>query len=215
MKNRMIGGMAAILLIMVGSVAWFAADESYVLNIKAHLEPALDVDAHGFWDLGIVFPQEKFSTEITVKLSESFKAETNVTGVAYDIDCKNKTTAPNADAIPLCEWLSVTGSVVGGDPIPDGVLACAKGEKTCRLGPFNLGTSQNFEHLWVIHIDTPNCLDAHQKAPTLNDVDCGTTGVDMESEVNIIRGAISRIADKEPCLKSNEFFDNDCEDPGP
>ena len=91
MRKRMLTALAAIGLIIVASVAWFAADESYVLNIKAHLEPALTVEGNGFWDLGTVFPQEKFSAPITVTLSASFKTEDNVTGVAYDIDCQNKT----------------------------------------------------------------------------------------------------------------------------
>lgn len=215
MRKRMLTALAAMGIIVAG-VVWFAADESYVLNIQAHLEPALTVEGNGNWDLGTVFPQEKFSANITVRLSDSFKTESNVTGVAYDIDCQNKTVNPNANAVPLCEWLTVTGTI-SGTSTSIGILDCDKGQKECDAGPFNLSTAQNVTHLWIVHVDTPDCEDAHQKFPSNNDVDCdpdgdptnGIQGVDMESEISIIRGAISGVA-KVPCTKQDVNFP-DCD----
>ncbi len=45
------------MLAIVSGAIWFAAEESYVLNIKAELSTALDVTPHGDWNLGVVYSQ--------------------------------------------------------------------------------------------------------------------------------------------------------------
>lgn len=74
-------GLLAVVLV-AALVPSFAAFEAHNINVRAHIENAIDVDPAEI-DFGVVFPQERLSREFGVSLSESFRAQTRVTDVFY------------------------------------------------------------------------------------------------------------------------------------
>src|SRR3972149_8912638 len=102
MRKKLGLSMLTVGIIAIG-VLLFSAFESYLLNIRAHVDTALEVYPHGSWDLGNVFPEEDFDLELKVATSKSFRAEANVNSVGYVIRCTAKGTALN-----LCTNISVS-----------------------------------------------------------------------------------------------------------
>lgn len=159
MKKRLILAIGGLVAILMG-VAMFAAFESHQINIEAHVEKATFLETTQI-DLGTVFPQENlivgcFATApdggpatglqediITpigpadcpvIRLSHSFKAQTRVNDVHYDVFWVDKPCIPlPGDGDPettgdtkKCEGVSEADIVT--DPV--------SGERTIPGGPF-------------------------------------------------------------------------------
>lgn len=88
MKKKIALGLAAI-VVVVGGIAAMSAYEAHVINVTAHIENALAVNAEAL-DFGTVFPQEYLTRDFTITLSESFMAEDRADDVEYVINQKTK-----------------------------------------------------------------------------------------------------------------------------
>ncbi|MDH4140931.1 MAG: hypothetical protein OEV43_10230 [Coriobacteriia bacterium] len=79
------------LLALVLLLPLFAAFEAHIVNVKAHIENALEVTPKEI-DFGVVFPQESLDATFTVALSESFMYESQdrVKDVTYELHQKRK-----------------------------------------------------------------------------------------------------------------------------
>ena len=87
MKKILLGLLAIV--VVVGGVAGLSAFEAHIINVTAHIENALSLDAYGI-DFGTVFPQEYVEKPFTISLSQSFKDETDVASVSYELIQKDK-----------------------------------------------------------------------------------------------------------------------------
>jgi len=188
MRKRLATVGLTIGLIAVG-VMLFSAFESYVLNIRAHVAPALTVFPHGSWDLGNVFPEEEFSQDVKVGVSKSFQAEENVNSVDYVITCKPK----DASIISLCSNFDVQ---------VDGLTA----------GPFpivgNVDRVEFKEHVYSLNWQVPDCEGANQNPQEPNGlvIECGKQGVGVAAEININVTDINRKTVKQPDAKDPKQF---------
>ncbi len=90
------GALIAVLLLL----PLFAAFEAHVINVKAHIENALDVSP-GHIDLGAVFPQETLEATFAVALSESFLGTSRTVDVEYRITQELK---PIPDSSPPANY---------------------------------------------------------------------------------------------------------------
>jgi len=172
-------------IIAVG-IMMFSAFESYVLNIRAHVAPALTVFPHGSWDLGNVFPEEQLSHDVKVGVSKSFQAEENVDSVDYVVSCKVK----NATTLDLCPYFSPT---VDGVPIDFPFLG-------------NVDRLINKEDVFGLNWQVPDCAGTHQLDPTALDIPCGKQGIDVASLINIQVTDINRNTVKQPDAKEPKQF---------
>lgn len=95
MRRVLVGLMAIALLVPV-----FAAFEAHVINVKAHIENALEVEPKEI-DFGVVFPQERLASDFTVRLSESFMRQDRANDVHYKVvqRRKPKTTYQKLDVV--------------------------------------------------------------------------------------------------------------------
>ena len=94
-KKKALALVGALIMIAL-MLPLFAAFEAHVINVKAHIENALDVSlAH--IDFGAVFPQETLDASFTVALSESFKGTSRTVDVEYMISQELK---PIPDSSP-------------------------------------------------------------------------------------------------------------------
>ena len=102
-KGLLIFGAVAI---AIAVVPLFAAFEAHIINVTAHIENALSVDATPI-DFGTVFPQEYIDDEnITIALSDSFLDADRVDDVEYVIKqkpkCKRTELCPPVGVDPDC-----------------------------------------------------------------------------------------------------------------
>ena len=88
MNKKILISVGAIIAGIAGVVA-MSAYEAHVINVTAHIENALFVDATPI-EFGTVFPQEYLEEELTIQLSGSFLAENRVDDVQYIIKQKPK-----------------------------------------------------------------------------------------------------------------------------
>src|SRR3990172_10011217 len=86
--------LGAIALTLV-ALPLFSAFEAHVINVTATIENALSVPIKAI-DFGTVFPQERLDQTFSVRLSDSFKAETRVDDIDYFIRQKPKCWDGNA-----------------------------------------------------------------------------------------------------------------------
>ncbi len=141
---------AVALVLVLSGIATVAAYESHLINVKAHVENALDVDTTE-WDMETVFPQELFWENRSIVLSTSAIAELG-TGVSGDLDevefeiwaeCKpvpaGTTVVPSGDYYAwIGEWLwvGVTDAAISGESGAQSALSTLDwvGEQTCTCG---------------------------------------------------------------------------------
>ena len=160
MKKRILLVLGAMLAILAGGI-WFAAEESYVLNIKATLSTALDVNPAGDWNIGVVYAQQKYDAPLTVGLSASAKADPNLSSVAYEIGCQKPNSIGNGTSasgpVSLCPYISLVGQSSG---LPS--LNLTEKDNAFVSGSIALTLGTN-NHDWLIQIDPPTCI-AQKKA---------------------------------------------------
>ena len=84
-KKKALGVFGGLIIIAL-LLPLFAAFEAHVINVKAHIENALEVSPQHI-DFGTVFPQETMEATFTIALSESFMdtSQTRVNDVEYKI----------------------------------------------------------------------------------------------------------------------------------
>ncbi len=92
-------------------VPLFAAFEAHVINVKAHIENALEVSPKEV-DFGVVFPQEELTADFRVGLSESFMAQDRVNDVFYRLVQRRKPKTPS-DKLDVVFSFDLTGSMGG------------------------------------------------------------------------------------------------------
>jgi len=102
MNKKILLGLGALVALVAG-VATISAYEAHVINVTAHIENALSVDAKELL-FGTVFPQEYLTRDFNITLSQSFMAEPTADDVNYVIAQKPKPGYPNS----LCPFLSKT-----------------------------------------------------------------------------------------------------------
>ncbi len=159
--------LAALMLVSSG-VAAVSAYEAHVINVKAHVENAMEVRATAI-DFGTVFPEEWWIKEFTLGTSNSFCAGTQqrVTKIDYSIWVEWK-PIPGTAPVEYYPWL--------GDALYVGIDVLAAQPKAADLVPVGgpppgaPGTSA----LWVM--DAP--IPLHKKAP-YNFNDTITVGLDV------------------------------------
>ena len=106
--KRILLVVAAIAAVATAAV-WFAAQESYVTTVKATVATGLNVSTHGSQNYGLLFPQEVRFGSMNVEINTKAKADGNLTGVQYFIDCNDGPDAGNASSICPNLTLNPTG----------------------------------------------------------------------------------------------------------
>ncbi len=191
MKKRLAALVATLILIALG-VMLFAAFESYVLNIRAHVETALDVNPHGTWNLGTVYPEEDFFTKTFVKLSTSAQADPNLLGVSYAASCHSKPIGNTAVVVVAlanaCPFITFDNQAVARTFVCTADSAGVVPDP-CQLGTFSLDHSAN-QQGWGIDFHVPDCHNAHQKDPGVPEIACP---LDVSADFNIRVLGITRI----------------------
>jgi len=173
MRKRMLLGLAAIGVIVIAGAAWFAATESYVLNVKARVATSMTVTPHGTLDWGTVFNQKTRTTHVTISLSTAALAEMNkrcpgapdpvtgepttvpcpnLTGVQYDIGCKGDAKVPR----------SATNAIADDNICPYITFSNVTG----AVGSTQKLTAANNPRRHNISFSAPPCADASQQSPT-------------------------------------------------
>ena len=210
MKKRILLVLGAMLAIVAGGI-WFAAEESYVLNIKATLSTALDVTPHGDWNLGVVYAQQKYDADLAVELSSSAKADPNLSSVAYNVGCNKPSPIGNgtsaAGPVSLCPYISI----IDNDPensLPGQNLA----EKDNSFVSGNIGlTVQTQPHLWKIQVDPPTCVsqkDPEKQSPV--EGSCDQDNPLFLAGVVFVQLAAVNQSEKVPCEKKDPNFNSGC-----
>jgi len=87
----------------------FAAFEAHVINVKAHIENALEVQPEEI-DFGVVFPQERRTADFRVGLSDSFMAQDRVNDVHYKLVQRRKPKA-TYESLDVVLAFDLTGSM--------------------------------------------------------------------------------------------------------
>lgn len=189
MRKKLGLGLLTVGLIALG-VLLFSAFESYVLNVRAHVAPALNVFPHGTWDLGNVFPEEDFVLEIQVGVSKSFQAEPNVRSLSYAIGC-----TPRNEVTPsICQ--NITWDVDGQH------LGRLRGQNAHR----DSLDKEDKEDVYRLNFVVPDCVDAHQKEEVEKELPCGMQGIDVASSISVRVLDINRIRTKQPEPKAPQQF---------
>ena len=184
-KKLVVLGLTAGIIAM--GALLFAAFESYVLNINAHVEPALNVFPHGQWNLGNVFPEEDFTVDVKVGVSKSFQAEDNVTSVSYVVNCQAKA----GGALNICNAIKVSQD--------SSLLALPWTDSVNR--------TNDKEDVYNLNFIVPDCIGASQKeAEVAKEIDCGKQGIDVSAAFSIRVLDINRNDDKEPEPKQEKQY---------
>lgn len=143
--RRVLIGLVAIALL----VPLFAAFEAHVINVKAHIENALQVEPKEI-DFGVVFPQERLQRNFSVGLSESFMRQERVNDVHYRLTQKRKpkTTYKSLDVVLAFD---LSGSM-GGE------IAAAKAKSAEIIDGLKL-VSPDLKVGVMTHVDYPGFYD--------------------------------------------------------
>ncbi len=154
---------AAVAAVATAAV-WFAAQESYVTSVKATVGTGLNVTSHGSQNYGLVFGQEVRRGSMNVEINAKAKADRNLTGVNYRIDCNDLSFWDAADVFrpdpnSICPNLTI--SPFGAQKLcvlhPDG----APVDNLCGPGPTGFRQSDLIQWTFV----APDCEGAAQKKP--------------------------------------------------
>ena len=193
--------MKRILLVLaaIGALAttavWFAAQESYVTTVTATVGTSLNVSSHGSQNYGLLFGQEERIGSMFVEINAKAKADRNLTGVQFEIDCNDGPSGTFSSTI--CPNLTVS---------PFGFQKL----QTCvSLGlPPACGTqSQLIQWTFV----APDCEGAAQKKPAgVKTVGCSqsqnwTLSGAVSVDVTGYQGDIKELVCNK---KTNSYFDN-------
>ena len=228
MRKRIVAILAAMGIIALG-IAWFAGEESYVLDVKAKLSTALDVSPHGNWDLGTVYGQQKIDTPLVVHLSASAKADENLSSVAYVIGCNKPVPSGDGTAatgpVSICPYVELKdndNNSVLTDPstcvlVPGGptLTKCNSFES----GSIGLSLAENIDtaisptvptggqpgHVWKIQINPPTCVsqkNLNKQTPVQGSCDQDTP-LFMRGGIFVRLGTIERAVVKQPCDKKD------------
>lgn len=142
--RRALIGLVAIALL----VPMFAAFEAHVINVKAHIENALQVEPKEI-DFGVVFPQERLQRDFCVGLSESFMRQERATDVAYRLVQKRKPAAYEKLDVVLA--FDLTGSMADD-------LAAAEAEADAIIDALDAITP-SLQVGVMSHVDYPGYYD--------------------------------------------------------
>ncbi|MEE8471785.1 MAG: hypothetical protein V3S82_01315, partial [Dehalococcoidia bacterium] len=84
MKGILLG--LSVLVLVLSGVAAVSAYEAHLINVTAHVENAMTVDTAAI-DYGTMFPEEWYTTDFHVTVSESFceETQTRVSKIDYSI----------------------------------------------------------------------------------------------------------------------------------
>lgn len=153
MKKTLLMSVAALVMVVSG-VAAVSAYEAHIVNVSAHVENALGVSGPtatqgGEWLGATVFPEEWLTANITISLSDSFKLQSRVTMVDYELYAERKSEGDPpplwlGDAMylivdPPAGWDATTAgaAVIGDDPgaIPNVVGPIVSGNLTTGSDP--------------------------------------------------------------------------------
>ena len=192
--------MKRILLVLaaIGALAttavWFAAQESYVTTVTAKVGTSLNVSAHGSQNYGLVFGQEERIGSMLVEINTKAKADRNLTGVQFDVDCNDGPSGTFSSTI--CPNLTI--SPFGAQKL----VTCAS-----QNLPLGCGTqSQLIQWTFV----APDCEGAAQKKPAdVKTVGCSqdqnwTLSGAVSIDVNGYQGDIKELV----CNKKTNTFVN-------
>ena len=219
MRKRIVAILAAMGIIALG-IAWFAGEESYVLDVKAKLSTALDVSPHGNWDLGTVYAQQKYDTPLVVHLSASAKADPNLSSVQYVIGCNKPVPAGDGTRaegpVSICPYVELqdddNNSVLAAgcsatqgpkcNSFESGFIGLTKAANT-DTDPVG-GVAGQPGHVWKIQINPPTCVS--QKNPNKQTPVDGSC--DQDNPLFMRGGIFIRLnaptaSDKQPCDKKN------------
>ena len=94
----------AALMLVVSGVAAVSAYEAHVVNVKAHVENALQVTATEL-DFGVVFPEEWLSQHFDVEFSSSWADQTRVSNVDFQVWAEDKVLDDTAPQVTYYPWL--------------------------------------------------------------------------------------------------------------
>jgi hypothetical protein len=111
MKKRIALLLGTAMLVAVGA-AMFAAYESHLIDVKAHVEKATYVSPSEV-DFGTALMQATYDKTMTIHLSDSFLTQTTFTNAEYSIYCDEKPQAESAHDGNITPFIVLTG--------PDGV----------------------------------------------------------------------------------------------
>ena len=185
------------LVVVAGGMAALSAYEAHVINVTAHIENALSVDAYEI-DFGTVFPQEYVEKYFTISLSDSFLKEDRVDDVDYIIAQKPKCkiwsvqdpTVCKVYYENLCSFLSKLnieededeGDFENDDDADSyyqegGVGVCSPPDKPCCIGP-----DEASGRLAKSEFDTEDSWTIDLKVPPIK----GTVGQDWPEDCPII-----------------------------
>jgi len=110
MEKRILLSVAAIIALAIGVVG-MSAFEAHVINVTAHIENALAVNTTPI-NFGTVFPQEYLTNAFTINLSDSFKGQTRLDDVNYNIVQKPKPKGDRDAIITFCDTPASPGNGV-------------------------------------------------------------------------------------------------------
>jgi hypothetical protein len=88
MKKRILLLLGTVMVVAVG-VASFAAFESHLINVKAHVEKATYVTPDEV-DFGVTLMQASYDKDMQIHLSASFLEQSRYTNAEYSIYCDEK-----------------------------------------------------------------------------------------------------------------------------
>ena len=94
----------AALMLVVSGVAAVSAYEAHVVNVKAHVENALQVSAAEL-DFGVVFPEEWLNQHFDVIFSSSWYDQTRVTEVDFQVWAEDKVLDDTVTPVTYYPWL--------------------------------------------------------------------------------------------------------------
>lgn len=150
--RKVLIGLAVVALL----VPMFAAFEAHTINVKAHIENALQVSPKEI-DFGVAFPQELLEANFTVGLSDSFMQQDRVNDVHYRLVQQRKPKTPS-DKLDVVFSFDLTGSM-------GGYINDAKANAAAICADLKL-VSPDLRIGVISQVDYPNTYDSYGYANT-------------------------------------------------
>ncbi len=183
MKGKFKKALAAIAAIAL-LLPLFAAFEAHVVNVKAHIENALEVTPKHM-DFGVVFPQEELMEQFDVRLSKSFCEQDRVYDVFYKLVQKRKLKAiPKLDVVFAFD---LTGSMVFA-------LDDAQAKSKAIMDLLS-AVSPDVQFGVMSHVDYPDYYDSYGYAAQYGDPDAGDYAYKLDQSLTADKDAVKAVID--------------------
>jgi hypothetical protein len=203
MIKRIVLLLGTVVLVVVGA-SMFAAFESHVINVRAHVEKATYVTPD-MVDFGNTLMQASYDADVQIHLSASFQDQTTYTNAEYSIYCDEKPQSDWAHDANITPFIVLTGEDGVDHAGCGGVALGANDPPVLWTVGGALWKGTDIEDTWHLKFYAPLCSDNYN--PDTDPIDPATRPVPLIIDSTYCRKAPGMVdSDEYTDLASNIKF---------